>query len=40
MVIVLATEPKVRWFKSGRARWIFKDDKVRSTTSFGGEIKP
>jgi hypothetical protein len=28
--------PKFRGFKPGRERWIFKDDKIRSTTSFGG----
>jgi hypothetical protein len=31
--------PKVRWFKLGRRRWIFKGDKIRSTTSFGREEK-
>jgi hypothetical protein len=37
---VLATGPKVRGFKPGRGQWIFKGDKIRSTTSFGGEVKP
>jgi hypothetical protein len=27
LVVVLATGPKVRGFKPGRGRWIFKDDK-------------
>jgi hypothetical protein len=33
-VSVLATGPKVRGFDPDRGRWI------RSTTSFGGEVKP
>jgi hypothetical protein len=37
---VLATGPKVRGFKPGWGRWIFKGDKIHSTTSFGGEVKP
>jgi hypothetical protein len=37
---VLATGPKDRGFKPGRGQWIFKGDKIRSTTSFGGEVKP
>jgi hypothetical protein len=42
VVSVLATGPKVRGFKPGRGRWIwiFKDDKIRSTPFFGGEVKP
>jgi hypothetical protein len=40
VVSVLATGPKVRGFKPGRGRWIFKGDKIRSTPSFGGEVKP
>jgi hypothetical protein len=39
VVSVLATGPKVRGFKPGRVRWIFKGDKIRGTTSFGGEVK-
>jgi hypothetical protein len=34
---VLAIGPKVRGFKPDRGRWIFK---IRSTTSFGGQVKP
>jgi hypothetical protein len=37
---VLATRTKVRGFKFGRGQWIFKEKKIRSTTSFGGEVKP
>jgi hypothetical protein len=40
MVCVLGTEPKIRGFKPGRGRRIFKGNKIRSTTSFGGEVKP
>jgi hypothetical protein len=40
MVSVLATGPKVRWFIPGRGRWILAVIKIRSTTSFGGEVKP
>jgi hypothetical protein len=40
VVSVLATGPKIRGFKPGRGRWIFKCDKIRSTPSFGGEVKP
>jgi hypothetical protein len=36
---MLATGPKVRGFKPGRGQWIFKGDKIRSMTSFGGEVK-
>jgi hypothetical protein len=39
-VIVLAIGPKVRGFKPGRKRWIFKGYKIRSAISFGGEVKP
>jgi hypothetical protein len=39
-VIVLAIGPKVCGLKSGRERLIFKGYKIRSTTSFGGEVKP
>jgi hypothetical protein len=38
VVSVLATGPKVRGFKPGRGRRIFKGDKIRSTPSFGGEV--
>jgi hypothetical protein len=35
VVIVLAIGLNVLGFKSDRGRWIFKVDKMRSTTSFG-----
>jgi hypothetical protein len=37
MVFVIG--PKVRGFKPGQKRWIFKGDKIRRATSFGGEVK-
>jgi len=37
---VLAFGTKVCWFKPGRSRRIFKGEKVLSTPSFGGEVKP
>jgi hypothetical protein len=42
VVSVLATGPKVRGFKPGRGRWILRVIKsaIRSTPSFGGEVKP
>jgi hypothetical protein len=40
VVIVLAIGPKVRGFKPGRGRRIFKGDKIRNKTSFGGAVKP
>jgi hypothetical protein len=40
VVIELAIGPKVSGFKSGRGRWVSKDDKNGSTTSVGGEVKP
>jgi hypothetical protein len=40
MVSVFAIGPKVRRFKAGRERWIFNGYKNRSTSSFGGEVKP
>jgi hypothetical protein len=39
-VIVLAIGPKVRRFKPGQQRWILRAIKFRSTTSFGGKVKP
>jgi hypothetical protein len=39
LVIVLATGSNVCGFKPGQGRWIFKDDKIHSKTSFGGEVK-
>jgi hypothetical protein len=40
VVSVLATGPKVRGFDPSRGRWIFiRVIKIRSTTSFGGEVK-
>jgi hypothetical protein len=40
VVSVLAIGLEVRGFKHGRGRLISKRDKVRSTTSFGGEVMP
>jgi hypothetical protein len=40
VVACFATVPKIRGFKPVRGQWIFKDDKVRSTASFGEEIMP
>ena len=31
---------KVREFKPGRSHWIFQDEKILSTPSFGREVKP
>jgi hypothetical protein len=39
-VTVLTTGRKVRGFKPGRERFIFKGFKNRSTSSFGEEVKP
>jgi hypothetical protein len=39
MFIVFAIVPKVLEFEPGRQQWIFKVDKVRSTISFGEEVK-
>jgi hypothetical protein len=36
---VLAFGTQVQGFKPGRSRWIFQDEKIISTPSFGGEIK-
>jgi hypothetical protein len=40
VVIVLATEPTFRGLKPCIGRRIFKGDKIHSTISFGGELKP
>jgi hypothetical protein len=40
VVIVLSTGPKVREFKSGRGRRVFKGYKIRSTPSFAKQGKP
>jgi hypothetical protein len=37
---VLASSTQVRGFKSGRSRRIFQGEKIPSTPSFGGEVKP
>jgi hypothetical protein len=37
---VLAFGTQVRGFKSGRNRRIFKGEKILSTPTFGGEVKP
>jgi hypothetical protein len=40
MVIVLAIGPKVRRIKLGRGDGYLRAIKIRSTPSFGGEVKP
>jgi hypothetical protein len=40
VVIVLAMGLKVRGFKPGRGRLIFKGDKNPQHDFFGGEVKP
>jgi hypothetical protein len=40
MVSALATEPKVRGFKPGRDNGLLWAIKIRSTPSFGREVKP
>jgi hypothetical protein len=40
MVILLAIGPKIRELKPDRERWILTAKVIRSTTSFGGEVKP
>jgi hypothetical protein len=40
MLIMPATEPKVHWLKSSSQKRILRAIKIRSTTSFGGEVKP
>ena len=37
---VLAFGTQVRGFKPGRSRRIFQGEKILSTPSFGGEVKP
>jgi hypothetical protein len=37
---VLAFSAQVREFKPGRSCRIFKGEKILSTSSFGGEVKP
>jgi len=37
---VLAFSTQVRGFKPGRSRRIFKGEKILSTPSLGGEVKP
>jgi hypothetical protein len=39
-VSVLPFGTQVRGFKPGRSRRIFKGEKILSTSSFGGEVKP
>ena len=39
-ISVLAFSTQVRGFKPGRSRRIFKDEKILSTPSFEGEVKP
>ena len=38
--VVLAFGTQVRGYKPGRSRRIFKGEKILSTPSFGGEVKP
>jgi hypothetical protein len=40
VVSVLAIGLKIRGFRPGRGRWNFRAIKIRSRTSFGGEVKP
>jgi hypothetical protein len=37
---VLAFSTQVPEFKPGRRRWVFKGEKILSTPSFGGKVKP
>ena len=37
---VLSFDTQVRGFKPDRSRWIFQEEKILSTPSFGGEVKP
>jgi hypothetical protein len=37
---VLAFSTQIRGFKPGRRRRIFKGEKILSTPSFGGKVKP
>jgi hypothetical protein len=37
---VLAFSTQVSGFKPGRSRRIFKGERILSTPSFGGEVKP
>ena len=37
---VLAFGTQLRGFKPDRSRWIFQGEKILSTPSFGGEVKP
>jgi hypothetical protein len=39
VIIVLATESRVRGSKPGWGRWFYMGDKIHSTTSFEGEVK-
>jgi hypothetical protein len=39
-VVALVIELNVRGFKPGRGQWILMTIKIRSTTFFGGEVKP
>jgi hypothetical protein len=40
VVSVLAIGLKIHGFRPGRGRWNFRAIKIRSRTSFGGEVKP
>jgi hypothetical protein len=40
LLVSVLVGPKVRGFKPGRGRWIFKGVKIRSTTFFERKVKP
>ena len=40
VVIILATGPEVRGFRTGQGRWIFQSVKILRMPSFGKEVKP
>jgi hypothetical protein len=40
VVMVLAIEPKSRRFTPDPGRWFLSVIRIRSTTSFGGQVKP
>jgi hypothetical protein len=40
VVSELSIGPTIRGFRPGRVWWVLRAIKIRSTTSFGGEVKP
>jgi hypothetical protein len=40
VTVMLATESKVRGFKTCRKRWILREINIHSTTSSRGQVKP